>query len=114
MHTPTRNSLTREPGVNGSLRPGPAAARKDDMGAPDQANAAIYTFRAYKSRTNDERLPFRSDGAATSHPGVGAAAFVEELGKALEPHHLAIVHQPNRRRWPPPKIPGQGHLERAE
>jgi hypothetical protein len=25
-----------------------------DMGAPDQANASIYTFRAYYSRTTGE------------------------------------------------------------
>jgi hypothetical protein len=72
------------------------------MGAPDQANAAIYTFRGYKSRTNDERLPF---GPAAAHAGVGAALFVEELGEALEPHRLAIVHQSDYRCWLLSKTP---------
>ena len=74
------------------------------MGAPDQANATIYTFCAYKSRTK-RTFAVRSDGAAAAHVGVEAALFVEELGEALKPHHLAIVYQPNCRRWPLRKSP---------
>jgi hypothetical protein len=65
------------------------------MGAPDQANATIYTFRAYKFRTNVEHVSIgvrRRDGC---RGGCWSRSLVEQFGAALVLFQLAIVHQPN-------------------
>jgi len=61
----------------------------------------MYTFRAYKSRTNVEHLTLGSGRATATEAGVGAAVFVEPVGEALVLHQLAIVHPPNCYCWTP-------------